>query len=166
MARRLAAEPVVVLFALRDPGDGDASAFVGLPDLWLVGLSDADARALLAAAVRTPLDDVVRDQVVAEARGDPLALLELPRAATPGRLAGGFELPDVLSGPRRVEDSFQSRSGRLPVDTQVLLLIAAAGEHPRSRSAQPSDALTAQELQITRLVATGATSREVSAELS
>jgi predicted ATPase len=78
VARRVAAERVVLMFALRDPGDGDGSAFVGLPDLRLVGLPDSDARALLAATVRTPLDDAVRDRVVAEARGNPLALLELP----------------------------------------------------------------------------------------
>jgi hypothetical protein len=126
VARRVAAERVVLVLALRDPGDGDASAFAGLPDLRLVGLSDADARILLAATVQTSSDDAVRDRVVAEARGNPLALMELPRAATARRLAGGFELPDVLSVPRRVEDAFRSRSEGLPVDTQVLLLVAAA----------------------------------------
>ncbi len=125
VARRVAAERVVLMFALRDPGGGDASAFVGLPDLRLVGLSDAGARTLLAAAVHTPSDDEVRDRVLAEARGNPLALLELPRAALP-QLAGGFELPDALSVPRRIEDAFRNRSDSLPVDTQVLLLIAAA----------------------------------------
>jgi DNA-binding CsgD family transcriptional regulator len=130
VARRLAAERVVLVFALRDPGDGDGdgdgSAFVGLPELRLSGLSDADARTLLDAAVHTPSDDVVRDRVVAEARGNPLALLELPRAAAARRLPGGFELPDALSVPRRVEDAFRSRSDRLPVDARLLLLIAAA----------------------------------------
>ncbi len=126
VARRVAAERLVLVFALRDPGDGDGSAFVGLPDLRLVGLSDADARALLAAAVRAPLDDVVRDRIVAEARGNPLALLELPRGAPPARLAGGFELPDVLSVPRRIEDAFRHRAGGLPSATQLLLLVAAA----------------------------------------
>jgi DNA-binding CsgD family transcriptional regulator len=126
VARRLAAERIVLVFALRDPGDGDASAFVGLPDLRLVGLPDSDARELLAAAVRLPLDDVVRDRIVAEARGNPLALLELPRGVPPVQLAGGFELPDVMSVPRRVEDAFQYRAGSLPPDTQLLLVVAAA----------------------------------------
>ena len=131
VARRLAAERVVLVFAVRDDGDGhagggDASAFTGLPDLRLVGLSDADARTLLAGTVRTPSDDAVRDRVLAEARGNFLALLELPRAAVPQRLAGGFELPDALSVPRRIEDAFRNRSGGLPIDTQVLLLVAAA----------------------------------------
>ncbi|MCO1659698.1 AAA family ATPase [Pseudonocardia sp. S2-4] len=125
-ARRLAADRVVLVFALRDPGDGDASAFVGLPDLRLVGLPDSDAQALLAAAVRAPLDDAVRDRIVAEARGNPLALLELPRGAPPVELAGGFELPDVLSVPRRVENAFRRRAGSLPPDTQLLLVVAAA----------------------------------------
>jgi hypothetical protein len=126
VARRAAAEQLVLVFALRDPGDGDASAFVGLPDLRLVGLPKSDARALLAAAVRAPLDDVVRDRIVAEARGNPLALLELPRGAPPAQLAGGFELPDVASVPRRIEDAFRRRAGSLPPDTQLLLLVAAA----------------------------------------
>ena len=86
----------------------------------------ADARTLLATAVRAPLDDVVRDRIVAEARGNPLALLELPRGAPPVQLAGGFELPDVVSVPRRVEDGFRRRSGSLPPDTQLLLVVAAA----------------------------------------
>ncbi|WP_214407409.1 BREX system ATP-binding domain-containing protein, partial [Pseudonocardia lacus] len=125
VARRVAAERLVLVFALRDPGDGDASAFVGLPELRMVGLPDPDARALLAAAVRAPLDDVVRDRIVAEARGNPLALLELPRGA-PAQLAGGFGLPDVASVPRRVEDAFQRRAGGLPPDVQLLLVVAAA----------------------------------------
>ena len=126
VARRVAAEQLVLVFALRDSGDGDPSAFAGLPDLRLVGLPDADARALLTAAVRAPLDDVVRDRIVAEARGNPLALLELPRGAPPAQLAGGFELPDVASVPRRIEDAFEHRAGSLPADTQLLLLVAAA----------------------------------------
>jgi DNA-binding CsgD family transcriptional regulator len=126
VARRVAAERLVLVFALRDPGDGDGSAFVGLPDLRLVGLPDSDARALLAAAVRTPMDDVVRDRIVAEARGNPLALLELPGNAPPVQLAGGFELPDAVSVPRRVEDAFRRRAGSLPADTQLLLVVAAA----------------------------------------
>lgn len=126
VARRVAAERIVLVYALRDPTDRDVRPFVGLPELRLDGLGQTDARALLAAAVGTPLDDKVRDRIVAEARGNPLALLELPQSALPTQLAGGFELPDVLSVPRRVEESFRQRSGSLPADTQLLLLVAAA----------------------------------------
>lgn len=126
VARRLVAERIVLVFALRDPTNRDVRTFDGLPDLRLDGLGETDARALLAAAVRAPLDDMVRDRIVAEARGNPLALLELPQSALLAQRAGGFELPDVLSVPRRVEDSFQQRSGSLPADTQLLLLVAAA----------------------------------------
>jgi DNA-binding CsgD family transcriptional regulator len=126
VARRLVAERIVLVFALRDPTDRDARAFVGLPELRLDGLEQKDARALLSAAVGTPLDEKVRDRIIAEARGNPLALLELPRSALPAQLAGGFVLPGALSVPRRIEESFLQRSGSLPADTQLLLLVAAA----------------------------------------
>ncbi len=126
VARRLLAERIVLLFALRDPTDRDIRPFVGLPELRLAGLGQTDARALLAAAVGTPLDEMVRHRIIAEARGNPLALLELPQSALSAQLGGGFELPDVASVPRRVEDSFRQRSGNLPAETQLLLLVAAA----------------------------------------
>lgn len=126
VARRVAAEPVVLVLARRDPGEDDVDPFAGLPELPLGRLADSEARALLVAAVGTPLDQEVRDRVVAEAKGNPLALLELPRGALPHRLAGGFGLPDVLSVPLRVEEEFRRRSGTLPADTQLLLLVAAA----------------------------------------
>lgn len=126
VARRVAAERMALVFTLRDAGDGAVDTFGGLPELRLDGLGDTDAEALLAAAVRTPLDDGVRDRILAEARGNPLALLELPRGTQPAQLAGGFELPDALSVPSRIEDSFRRRSGNLPADTQLLLLVAAA----------------------------------------
>src|SRR5690606_26702526 len=126
VARRLVAERIMLVFALRDPTDRDVRPFVELPELRLAGLGQTHARALLATAVGTPLDDVVRDRIVAEARGNPLALLELPKGATPSLLAGGFALPNVLSVPRHVQDSFQQRSASLPADTQLLLLVAAA----------------------------------------
>jgi DNA-binding CsgD family transcriptional regulator len=129
VARRVSAEQVALLFGVRDADAGagaGAGALAGLPELRLTGLGDADARALLGAVVREPLDDGVRDQVLAEARGNPLALLELPRNAQPARLGGGFELPDALKVPRRVEDGFRRRSAQLPAETQLLLLVAAA----------------------------------------
>jgi DNA-binding CsgD family transcriptional regulator len=126
VARRVAAERLALVFGLRDPVAHVVHPFVGLPELRLEGLGDSDARALLADAFHAPLDDRVRERIVAEARGNPLALLELPRSVQPAQLAGGFELPDVLSVPRRVEESFQRRSTSLPADTQMLLLVAAA----------------------------------------
>lgn len=125
VARRVAAERVALVFALRESDAGDDHRLAGLPELRLEGLGEYDARELLAAAVNTPLDDGVRDRIVAEARGNPLALLELP-GAPPARLAGGFELPDVLSVPRRIEEGFQRRSASLPTESRLLLLIAAS----------------------------------------
>ncbi len=126
VARRLAAEQVALVFARRDSGDHDVEPFGGLPELCLSGLDDADARALLSTAIHRPMDDRVRDRIVDEARGNPLALLELPRGTLPAQLAGGFERPDAMGTPRRIEDAFQQRSHRLPADTQMLLLVAAA----------------------------------------
>lgn len=124
VARRVGAEQLAMVFAFRDSTVG-GEILAGVPELHLAGLDDSDARALLAAAVHTPLDDRVRDRIIAEARGNPLALLELPRGTPPDQLAGGFELPDAPGVSRRVEDSFQHRSGTLPADTQSLLLVAA-----------------------------------------
>src|SRR5262249_22165902 len=88
-ARRLAADPVGLVFAARDPGP----ELAGLPELVVDGLADDDARALLESALSGPLDARVADLIVAETRGNPLALLELPRGLTPAELAGGFGLP-------------------------------------------------------------------------
>jgi DNA-binding CsgD family transcriptional regulator len=110
-ARRLAADPVGLVFAARVAHE----ELVGLPELVVEGLPDGDARALFDSALAGPLDARVRDQIVAEARGNPLALLELPRGMTPGELAGGFGLPGARSLTGRIEDSFRR-----------LLLLAAA----------------------------------------
>lgn len=126
VARRLSAERLALVFALRDQAKEAPAAFSGLPELRLRALGDRDARALLADTLRSPLDDRVRERILAESRGNPLALLELPLGAQPGFSAGGFALPDGESIPRRIEDSFQRRSVGLPVDTQRLLLVAAA----------------------------------------
>ena len=124
VARRLQAESVLLLFAERDEDELDELA--GLPELRLQGLSDADARELLASANIGPLDERVRDRIIAEARGNPLALLELPRGLSPASLAGGFALPDELPLPSRIEASFHRRVEQLPTETQRLLLVAAA----------------------------------------
>jgi DNA-binding CsgD family transcriptional regulator len=122
VARRLLAESVVLLFAAREPDDD----LMGLTELAVEGLRDADARELLSAVVPGRLDERVADQLVAEARGNPLALLELPRGLSAAELAGGFGLPGALSLSGRIEERFLERLGRLPADTQRLLLVAAA----------------------------------------
>jgi DNA-binding CsgD family transcriptional regulator len=122
VARRLLAEPVVLLFAARETTD----AFAHLPELLLEGLDDPDARKLLASVIPGRLDDRVADQRVVEARGNPLALIELPRGLTPARLAGGFGVPGALSVAGRLEQSFLERLAALPEDTRRLLLVAAA----------------------------------------
>src|SRR6266699_6515905 len=83
-------------------------------------------RALLDSVLPGPIDGRVRDQIVAETRGNPLALLELPRGLTAVELAGGFGLPGALSLPRRIEESFRRRVEALPAQTRLLLLLAAA----------------------------------------
>jgi len=124
VARRLAAESVVLLFAEREPRGLEELA--GLPELRLGGLPDATARELLASVINAPLDERVRDRILAETRGNPLALLELPRGPSPAVLAGGFELPGDGSLPGRIEASFHGRVQKLPTATRRLLLVAAA----------------------------------------
>jgi DNA-binding CsgD family transcriptional regulator len=124
VARRLQAESVVLLFAEREPGELDQLA--GLPGLPLPGLPDDCARELLTSAVSGPLDDRVRDRILAEARGNPLALMELPHGLSPVKLAGGFGLPGALTLPSRIEASFRRRVQQLPAATQRLLVVAAA----------------------------------------
>ena len=121
-ARRLVAESVGMVFAARDP----SSETAGLPDLTVEGLPEADARALLDAALTGPLDTRVRDQILAETQGNPLALLEVPRGLTPQELAGGFGFPSAVGLSGGVEENFRRRVGVLPDDTRRLLLIAAA----------------------------------------
>ena len=124
VARRLGAESVGLVFAVREPG-GEPH-FEGLPELAVGGLDDRAARALLATVVTGPLDEQVRDRIVAETRGNPLALLELPRGRTPAELAGGFGLPGGPAVPGRIEQSFRERLAPLPPLTRCLLLLAAA----------------------------------------
>ena len=126
VARRVGAERLALVLAVRDPHEGEILPFSGIPELRLDRLGETDAEALLTATSRVPLDEVVRARIVAEARGNPLALLELPRNAQPAHLAGGFELPDGPDVPRRVEDGFRQRWGSLPARTQLLLLVAAS----------------------------------------
>ena len=122
VARRLLAESVVMLFAAREASD----EFRGLPELVVKGLGDGDARALLDSAVPWPLDERVRERIAAETRGNPLALLELPRGLSPAQLAGGFGLPGALSLSDRIEKSFLRRLEGLSDESRRLLLVAAA----------------------------------------
>lgn len=124
IARRLLAESVGLVLAVRD--GAELPELGGLPQLHLRGLRPADARALLESVWPGRLDEQVRDRVVAESRGNPLALLELPRGLTPAELAGGFELPDVMSMAHRVESSFLRQLESLPEEARRLLLTAAA----------------------------------------
>ena len=122
VARRLLAESVALVLVTRAPSD----ELDGLPTLVVEGLRNGDARALLGSVLRVPLDERVRERLVAETRGNPLALLELPRGLTPAELAGGFGLPDAPGLSGRIEDSFRRRLAGLPAETQRLLLVAAA----------------------------------------
>ena len=124
VARRLVAESVAFVIGTRESDDDEALAV--LPALRLEGLSDADAHALVRSAISSPLDERVTEQLVAETRGNPLALLELPRGLTPAQLAGGFGLSDAMALSGHIEDSFQRRLEELPAATRRLLLIASA----------------------------------------
>ncbi|HEV3294633.1 MAG TPA: AAA family ATPase [Streptosporangiaceae bacterium] len=122
VARRLGADPVGLVFTARVRGDDLA----GLPELVVEGLPADHARALLDSALTGSLDARVRDQIVAETRGNPLALLELPRGLTPGELAGGFGLPGAVPLDARIEDSFGRQLDALPEQTRRLVQLAAA----------------------------------------
>jgi DNA-binding CsgD family transcriptional regulator len=124
IARRLLAESVAIVFTVRDPSDERELA--DLPKLSLGGLQDDDARALLSSVIPGRLDDRVRDRLVAETRGNPLALVELPRGRSTGELAGGFVLPGAGTLPSQIEDHFRQRIAALPGATQRLMLLAAA----------------------------------------
>jgi AAA ATPase domain len=122
VARRLGDESVGLIFATQLATE----ELSGLPELHLDGLSNTDARALLDRALNAPLDPVIREQIVTESRGNPLALLELPRGITPAQLAGGFALPAVMPVASYLEDSFMRRLEALPPPTKAILQLAAA----------------------------------------
>jgi hypothetical protein len=121
VARRLGAESVGLVLAARVPG----GELAGLPELVVDGLAEPDARALLDSVTAGPVDERVRDRVVTETRGNPLALLELARLVTPAELAGGFGLPGAVP-IAAVEESFRRRVDALPAQTRRLLVVAAA----------------------------------------
>ncbi len=122
VARRLLAEQIVMVFAARER----ISALAGVAELRVEPLGHRDARALLESVLPARFDELVLERIVADTRGNPLALLELPRGLTPAQLAGGFGLPTALPLSARIEESFTRRLARLPRDARRLLLVAAA----------------------------------------
>jgi DNA-binding CsgD family transcriptional regulator len=124
VARRLLAERVALVFALR--ASGDEHELEGLPELVIEGLVAADARQLLDATIPGPLDPRVRDRILGEAGGNPLALLELPRGGKPIAVAGGFGLPVEMPLTSRIEQGLVDQLTPLPAGTRRLLLLAAA----------------------------------------
>src|SRR5215216_6156485 len=124
VARRLLAESVGIVFGVRDPIGG--RELVGLPELALRGLGDEDARALLATVIPGRLDERARDRLIAETRGNPLAIVELPRELAATQLPGAFGLAGAQALSGRIEESFLRRLEALPEETRLLLLVAAA----------------------------------------
>ena len=124
VARRLMAESVALVFAVRDAAD--EQTFAGLPELIVGGLSDEAARDVLGLAIVGGADELVVDRIVAEARGNPLALLELPRELSVAELAGGFGVSSMQPLSARLERSFLGRVRSMPEQTQRFLLLAAA----------------------------------------
>jgi DNA-binding CsgD family transcriptional regulator len=122
VARRLVAERIALVFATRELGE----TFSGLPALRLAPLDRRDARALLDSVFPVRLDEGVRDRIVAETRGNPLALLEMPRGLSPTQLAGGFGLPSTAPLSAGIQDRYTRRLEKLSPDARRLLLVAAA----------------------------------------
>ncbi len=124
VARRAVADRLALVLSVRGPSDERELA--GLPELAVSPLGDSDARLVLASVIRGRLDSQVRDRIIAEARGNPLALLQLPLEFTAAELAGGFGLPGESALASRIEHSFRRQFEALPDDTRRLLLTAAA----------------------------------------
>jgi DNA-binding CsgD family transcriptional regulator len=124
VARRLMAESVALVFAVRDTAD--EQNFAGLPELIVGGLNDEDAREVLGSVIAGRVDERVVDRIVAETRGNPLALLELPRGLSAAELAGGFGVSSTQPLSARLEQSFLARVRAMPEQTQRFLLLAAA----------------------------------------
>ncbi|MFL6163974.1 MAG: AAA family ATPase, partial [Jatrophihabitantaceae bacterium] len=128
VARRVRAESVAMIFAVREltaGQEGETPELAGLPALPVTGLPDDEARTLLMSEYRGPVDAAVLDRIVAEAGGNPLALLELPRGFAPVELAGGFGLFSAGQLPRWIEESFRRQAAPLPAEARRLLLVAA-----------------------------------------
>jgi DNA-binding CsgD family transcriptional regulator len=124
VARRPMGKAIALAIVVREPDHDEVLR--GLPEMFVRGLGSEDARALLVGGIAAPLDDRVLDRLVAESRGNPLALMELPRGLSPAQLAGGFGSPTAWSARRRIEEAFLRRLKVLPLATRRLLLLAAA----------------------------------------
>lgn len=124
VARRLESKPVVLLFATRD--HADVGALHGLPELRLQGLPHVDTRRLLARSIPGPIDPIVADRIVEETRGNPQALLELTRAASPAEMAGGFGLSPSRDVSPQIGEELLQQVLALPPQSRQLLLTAAA----------------------------------------
>jgi DNA-binding CsgD family transcriptional regulator len=122
VARRLLADPVALVVAAR----GRPVLFAGLPEMALEPMADQDSRALLDSVIPFVVDADVRERIIAEAGGNPLALLELPRGLPPAKLAGGFTISAATRASSRIEEAFQRRIASLPVETRNLMLVAAS----------------------------------------
>ncbi|MHA3703911.1 AAA family ATPase, partial [Jatrophihabitans sp. YIM 134969] len=122
LARRVAGTPVAVVFASRAPSPD----LRGVPELVVGGLAPPAAGTVFDAALTGRIDPVVRQQVLHEARGNPLALLELPRGVTPSDLAGGYGLAAVSPLSHRIEATYRRRLERLPEPARRWLTLAAA----------------------------------------
>jgi DNA-binding CsgD family transcriptional regulator len=125
VARRLFHERIALVCAARTGGAGDA-IMAGFPELRIGSLGENDARTLLMSNVLGPLDVAVVDQIVAESRGNPRALLELPRMWSTLDVAGGYNLPDSRPSSSEIEQRYAQKLAGLPADTQLLLAVAAA----------------------------------------
>jgi DNA-binding CsgD family transcriptional regulator len=125
-ARRLRAERVAIVFAVRE-GEGRTFEGRGLPELLLTGLADEEALALLSDR-SSELAPSVRERLLVEAAGNPLALFELPAGLSEEQRAGTEALPDSVPLTARVQAAFAARVEGLPATTQVMLLIAAADD--------------------------------------
>jgi hypothetical protein len=124
VGRRLMAEAVLLLLAVRE--SRDQQLFPALPSMTLEGLAHTHARALLMSTVRSPVDEQVRDRVVAESRGNPLRLIESAREMNSAQLGGGFGMPPIGASSRPLEEHYTRRIKALPIPTQQLLLVASA----------------------------------------
>jgi len=122
VARRLLADPIGLVFATREPY-ADLAEF---PELVLAGLGDTDARKLLDTVLRVSIDERVRDRLVAETHGNPLALVEWPRGMTPTDMAGGFGMPSSMAMTGQIEESFRRRLAELPESASRFVTVAAA----------------------------------------
>ena len=123
VGRRLLAERVGLVLGVRTAATDD---WADLPTFDVAGLASTPARALLDRAIPGPLDERVRERILAEAGGNPLGLLELPRGLGPTGIAGGYGLPEPASLTSRLEQSFIRQLDPLSAPARRLLLLAAA----------------------------------------